>query len=977
MFFRTRRLFPRHRSRPAPQRASHGRKLRLEPLEDRHLLNAAPTDILLPLSTVLEQQPAGTPVGMFATVDPDLVNDFTYALVPGAGSTDNGSFTLDAMGDLLTASTFDFYTQSTYSIRVRSTDQGGLWFEKAVTVSVEQIVGRRVDLVSTALLSSTGNNKSTASNMSDDGRYVAFESSASDLVCGDTNGYSDIFIKDLVSGAIAMVSTDSSGVQSDGCSDAPCISGDGRYVAFQSSASNLVSGDTNGYSGWYTDIFVKDLASGVTTRASTDSSGVEGTSVSNTPSISNDGRYVAFESSASNLVSGDTNGYPDIFVKDMVSGDTTRVSTDSSGVQGDGLSDGPSIRGDGRYVAFRSSSSNLVPGDTNGYADVFVKDMVSGDTTRVSTDSSAVQGVIQDDTSIACINDNGRYVAFRTFTSSLVSGKTNWHSGIVVKDLVSGITTPVSTNSLGEEGNSSSAAPSISGDGRYVAFESDANNLVSGDRNSSNDIFVKDMVSGVTTRISTDKSPLNGNGDSWQPSISDDGLYVAFASKAGNLHSWDTIGADVFRAANPLANHAPTRLSLTASGVPENATSGTLVGNLRTTDIDAGETFVYTLLDDAGGRFKIVGDQVLVDNGTRLDFETAASYTIRVRATDQGGAGVSYEQDLVITVTDVYDVASIGLFDPATSFFRLRCSNTSGGADYTFGYGEAGAGWTVLSGDWNGDGQTGVGLYDPRSSTFYLSNAYETGFAEYTFGYGEPGGGWVPLVGDWNGDGQAGVGLYDPKGSTFYLTDTLQSGFAEHTFGYGEPGGGWAPLVGDWNGDRRTGVGLYDPHASTFYLTDTLKSGFAEHTFGYGEPGGGWTPLVGDWDGDGSAGVGLFAAQSSTFYLTNAFASGFAQYTFGYGEPNAGWKPLVGDWNGNGAAGVGLYAPSSSTFYLTDTLSSGYAEYTAGFGQPGAGWQPLVGCWGAAPGATATALSAEAVDQIDLAEFVAEVDRVS
>jgi hypothetical protein len=328
---------------------------------------------------------------------------------------------------------------------------------------------------------------------------------------------------------------------------------------------------------------------------------------------------------------------------------------------------------------------------------------------------------------------------------------------------------------------------------------------------------------------------------------------------------------------------------------------------------------------------------------------------------------------------------TIGLYDPASSWFYLRDSNTSGAADHTFGYGEAGGGWIVLVGDWNGDGAQGVGLYDPKASTFYLTNAYTTGYADYTFGYGEPGGGWTPLVGDWDGDGRSGVGLYDPKSSTFYLTNTLQSGFAEYTFGYGEPNAGWKPLVGDWNGDNHTGVGLFNPHASTFYLTNALASGYAEHTFGYGEPDAGWTPMVGDWDGDHSAGVGLFAPQSSTFYLTNAFVSGYAQYTFGYGEPNAGWRPLVGDWDGNGTGGVGLYDPKASTFYLTNTLTSGYAEYTVGFGQPGGNWQPVVGYWGASSSSSAVAavadtstagntaqLTAAAVDQVNLASLLDE-----
>jgi hypothetical protein len=343
---------------------------------------------------------------------------------------------------------------------------------------------------------------------------------------------------------------------------------------------------------------------------------------------------------------------------------------------------------------------------------------------------------------------------------------------------------------------------------------------------------------------------------------------------------------------------------------------------------------------------------------------------VALRVTDNNGAVSPID---TATVTVFAPTSTPALYDPAASKFYLRTSNTSGAADYTFGYGEANGGWTTLVGDWDGDDQAGVGLYDSATSTFYLTNAYESGYAQYTFGYGEPGAGWIPLVGDWDGNGTAGVGLYNPHASTFYLTNTLQSGIAEYTFGYGEPAAGWTPLVGDWNGDGRTGVGLYNPHASTFYLTNSFQTGYAELTFGYGEPAAGWTPLVGDWDGDHADGVGLFNPHASTFYLTNAFTSGYAQTTFGYGEPGAGWTPLVGDWNGNGASGVGLYAPTSSTFYLTDTLTSGYAEYTVGFGQPGANWQPLVGCWSTegSQGQTAT-VSSQAVDQLDLATLAAQ-----
>ncbi|HMJ31064.1 MAG TPA: hypothetical protein VK512_20330, partial [Xanthobacteraceae bacterium] len=184
---------------------------------------------------------------------------------------------------------------------------------------------------------------------------------------------------------ITPVSTSGSG---------PSISADGRYVAFRSDASNLVPGDTNGTG----DVFVRDLQTGAITRVSTNASGDQGNSASGDPSISADGRYVAFYSSASNLVPGDTNFLADVFVRDLQTGAITRVSTNASGVQGNGgehpsvSSWSPSISADGRYVAFDSYASNLVPGDTNGYADVFVRDLQTGAITRVSTNASGDQG---------------------------------------------------------------------------------------------------------------------------------------------------------------------------------------------------------------------------------------------------------------------------------------------------------------------------------------------------------------------------------------------------------------------------------------------------------------------------------------------------------------------------------------------------------------------------------------------------------
>lgn len=539
MFFRSRRLgleFPRDRLRRL------NRRLRIEPLEDRQLLNAAPVDIQLPLANVLEQQPAGTPVGVFTSTDPDRVNSFTYDLVPGEGDADNASFAIDARGDLLTASTFDFRTQSAYSLRVRSTDQGGLWCEKSFTVTVTPLVGRQVDLVSSSLiLGATGDGSSSSPSVSTDGRYVAFDSSSSTLVADDTGWWWDVFVKDLQSGITTRVSTDSLGVQGNNHSYRPSLSADGRYVAFHSAASNLVAGDTNATD----DIFVKDLASGVITQASTASSATEGNGASQAANISGDGRYVAFVSSASNLVSDDTNAAPDIFVKDRTTGITTRVSTGTSGLQANSPSATPGISADGRYVVFQSEANNLVSDDVNGHQDIFVKDRSTGVTTRVSTDSSAVSA--NHDSSRPSISGDGRYVVFESEAGNLVSGDTNGHRDIFVKDRVAGITTRVSIGPAAVEGNQDSSYASISADGRFVTYQSAASNLVVGDTNLGPDVFLHDMASGATIRASTGFPAAQGNGDCFASAVSGDGRYVLFASYADNLVAGDTNGGtDVF-----------------------------------------------------------------------------------------------------------------------------------------------------------------------------------------------------------------------------------------------------------------------------------------------------------------------------------------------------------------------------------------------------------------------------------------------
>ncbi|MDH3754567.1 MAG: hypothetical protein OEU32_11910, partial [Acidimicrobiia bacterium] len=321
---------------------------------------------------------------------------------------------------------------------------------------------------------------------------------------------------------IARASVDSAGNQAGGGDSVfAAVSGDGRYVAFSSDATNLVAGDTNGVR----DVFLRDNATGVTSRVSVDSAANQAIGDgdgrgSYLPAISTNGRFVAFTSFAANLVLGDTNGWPDVFVHDTTTGATTRVSVDSAGIQGAGPSGAAwgtlewmaaDISGDGRYVSFTSAAGNLVADDTNAILDVFVHDTTAGVTTRVSVDSAGNQAAcagldltcLQTGSYGAAISDDGGHVAYQSWTINLVAGDTNAADDVFVHDTTTGTTTRVSVDSTGGQsvgGGGSQAMQAISADGTRVAFASSATNLVAGDTNTQPDIFVHDTTTGTTSR---------------------------------------------------------------------------------------------------------------------------------------------------------------------------------------------------------------------------------------------------------------------------------------------------------------------------------------------------------------------------------------------------------------------------------------------------------------------------------------------
>jgi Tol biopolymer transport system component len=271
----------------------------------------------------------------------------------------------------------------------------------------------------------------------------------------------------------------------------PAISATGRYVAFDSYATNMVPDDLNG--GF--DVFVRDRVEHTTERVSVDSSGAEADGESTSAAISSNGRFVVFESGADNLDPADTNQFVDVFVHDRKTGATQLVSAGVGGVAGDDISVNADISGDGRYIAFASKASNVVANDANGsIADVFVRDRVAGTTQLVSVSTGGLQSVSQASLQ-GTISDDGSVITFDSFSSRLVPHDTNHQPDVFAHSMESGVTRRVSVSTTGQQGNLGGLASAIAGGGACVSFTSGSTNLVRHDTNGVADILLRRFAS--------------------------------------------------------------------------------------------------------------------------------------------------------------------------------------------------------------------------------------------------------------------------------------------------------------------------------------------------------------------------------------------------------------------------------------------------------------------------------------------------
>ncbi|MCC7204319.1 MAG: PD40 domain-containing protein [Phycisphaeraceae bacterium] len=382
--------------------------------------------------------------------------------------------------------------------------------------------------------------------ISADGHYAAFTSTALDLTAGVTQPVGQLYLRDLQTNQTTLVTKGYDGSEANDLSIGARLSADGRYMVFESLASNLVAGDGNGT--W--DVFLYDRQSQAIWRVSRDTGGNDPNNRSGNATISADGRYIAYMSQASDLVADDHNGTWDVFLFDTQTSSTTRVSVNPvGGAEGNDASGRPALSADGRFVAFESLADNLVTGDGNFESDVFVLDRVNGALTRVSVASGGDEA--GGSSSAPSISDDGRLVAFESQATNLGPAGDTYFSDIFVHDRQTGQITRLSQDPDGSNANEQSYKPMLSADGKVVVYESMASNLVAGDvdGNFGYDIFMTVLSTGQTMRLSRDPGGPDSDGFSTNPAVNGDGTMAVFDSDAANLVSPDgNSEADIFLA---------------------------------------------------------------------------------------------------------------------------------------------------------------------------------------------------------------------------------------------------------------------------------------------------------------------------------------------------------------------------------------------------------------------------------------------
>lgn len=657
---------------------------------------------------------------------------------------------------------------------------------------------------------------------------------------------------------------------------------DGRYVVFYSDASNLVSNDTNGQ---VIDIFRRDTLTGVTELVSVNAAGTgSGNGRCNTPSISADGRYVVFDSIASDLVPNDTNFSFDIFVRDMQLNVTHLVSVNSAGTgSGDDPSQGSRISANGRYVAFKSTAKNLtsIP-DTGNIEDLFVRDLQTGVTSLVTVNSSGTGPANQPlaVNSNFIITPDGRYVLFTTTASNLTTTPdTNGADDIYLRDLQTGTTSLVSIDMSGAA-MGFAREPSISANGRYVAFYSSALNVVPNDNNNTEDIFVRDMQTNTTKLVSVDiGGTTSGNGFSVSPIISPDGRYVSFYGSATNLTSV------------PDANSSPD------SFVRDLQTNTTALVSFNSGGAATGNNSSFTPVISADGRYAVFSSLATNLVADATDTNNARDVLVRDLRTNRTTL-VSRSNNGTSTGSGISDFASITP-DGKIILFRSTAGNLvindNNSTSDVFQFDNR---RTVPIGDFDGDGRADLAVFRPDPGNWYYLRSSDNSFNAIQLGVSTD----KIAPGDYDGDGKADLAVYRANTGTWYVLQSSNGSLLTRQFGISAD----LPVPADFDGDSKTDFAVFRPGEGNWYILQSTNNSLRALQFGQN----GDRPVAADYDGDGKADVAVY--RSGVWWGLRSSNNSVLSIQFGIGTD----KPVPGDYDGDGKSDLAVYRPGEGNWYI-------------------------------------------------------------
>ncbi len=704
----------------------------------------------------------------------------------------------------------------------------------------------------------------------------------------------------LAVGVPKRISVAADSTQGNGTSFFSSISANGRFVAFDSTATNLVPNDTN----TVRDVFVKDRLTGAIVRASVAADGTQGNNAicsgvaggSHSPSISADGRIVAFSSCSTNLGPTDTNGFVDIYAKDLQTGAVTLVSfgaISGPAVQTNTSSQNARISGDGRFVVFDTGANNLAgicgnppsPCDTNFAQDVFRKDIQTGTLALVSHRHDNVNLVGNGGSILPAINANGRFVIYQTSAGDILNPDTNNNADLARTDMAAGTNLNVSLRADGTQGPGGVGSSSIylrrpwdiSDDARFVAFTT-TDAAVTGDNDGGlSDIYLRDLQANTTVAISVTTSMFD-NGLSVDPSVSNDGRFIAFSSTTrflenpptGNQNTSDIFVVDRQRNTLRRAFYAPLSFD----------------GNFALEMTPDGNTAVFS-----------TDNNLIIPNDSNIFFDVFA-VDLRNNAPSQRNHG-NFDGDTL---------ADISIFRPTDgTWWFLR------GADNLVGATQWGSNGDIpVSGDYDGDAKTDFAVFRPSSGVWFVLRSSDSTFFAEPFGLN----GDKPVAADYNGDEKTDLAVWRPSDKTWYIarpTGVPAQNFDAIQFGLSTD----KPLVGDFDGDGRADQAVFRPSNRIWFMRDSSTGTVRQIIFGLDTDK--LTPA--DFNGDGITDIAVYRPSNGTWFFFKSRRSSlggpsiinydYSGFQFGIAED----LPSPADFDGDGRADIAVFRPSTGTWW--------------------------------------------------------------